>query len=150
LFFYDFFLTLPQEVNKIWRRKVTIATVLFLLNRYVFMMSRGMRTVQAVSWHHFFEQDTNRVCHVHLLRSLVVIAAIRIFAIWERNHIIFTFVLAVGLISPIVTKAVTAALFECAVIILTWIKTAHIQRALRSINSAEGSKGISYLLLRHG
>ncbi|KAI0083645.1 hypothetical protein BDY19DRAFT_621277 [Irpex rosettiformis] len=31
-----------------------------------------------------------------------VIAAIRIFAIWDRNRIIFTFVLGVGLINPIV------------------------------------------------
>ncbi|PSR71205.1 hypothetical protein PHLCEN_2v12859 [Hermanssonia centrifuga] len=32
---YDHILTLPQEIDHIWRRKVTGVTVLFVANRYI-------------------------------------------------------------------------------------------------------------------
>ena len=32
---YDYGLTLPDEIAYIWMRKMTVTTILFLLNRYV-------------------------------------------------------------------------------------------------------------------
>ena len=38
LFFYDYALTIPQEVNLFWRGGFSGATVLFLSNRYLHVL----------------------------------------------------------------------------------------------------------------
>ncbi|KAI0083642.1 hypothetical protein BDY19DRAFT_1051727 [Irpex rosettiformis] len=101
LLFYDYLLTLPQEINNIWGRKFTLPTMLFLLNRYFSMIDGGLRTVQAISWEGYTEDDANRLSN-HM-EICLVITAIRIFAIWDRNRVIFAFVLGIGLINPIST-----------------------------------------------
>ncbi|KAI0083636.1 hypothetical protein BDY19DRAFT_900028 [Irpex rosettiformis] len=97
LFMYDYFLTLPQEIKCIWRRKWSTATVLFLVNRYVVMCNRGFRMIQAVSWQGQFEHTADRV----------MFAAIRMYAIWNRDRKVFACVLALGLIYPIVNTVST-------------------------------------------
>lgn len=52
--FYDFFLTIPMEVQKIWSRRFSLVALLYYLNRYVpiagyiivlaFMFSPGIWT----------------------------------------------------------------------------------------------------------
>ncbi|KAJ3779931.1 hypothetical protein GGU10DRAFT_397901 [Lentinula aff. detonsa] len=39
LWIADFIETLPTEINAIWRKKLTGASVLFLINRYIFLFS---------------------------------------------------------------------------------------------------------------
>ncbi|KZT66239.1 hypothetical protein DAEQUDRAFT_740110 [Daedalea quercina L-15889] len=46
LLFYDYTLTFSREVRCIWRRKFSLATVLFLLNRYLFIVYRILMTVE--------------------------------------------------------------------------------------------------------
>ncbi|KAI0765803.1 hypothetical protein BC629DRAFT_1293376 [Irpex lacteus] len=92
LFIYEYFLTLPREIKCIWSRKTSTATILFLLNRYVVMCNRGFRMIQAVSWQGQFEHTADRV----------IFAAIRMYAIWNRDSKVFACVLALGLIYPIV------------------------------------------------
>ena len=58
---YDYFLTLPQEIKCIWKRKPSTATALFLVNRYIVMCNRGFRMIQAVSWQGQFEHTADRV-----------------------------------------------------------------------------------------
>ena len=36
---YDYLLTLPDEVEEIWKGRFTITRVLYLMNRYPFMIS---------------------------------------------------------------------------------------------------------------
>ena len=50
LFFYEYFLILPDEVRYVWKMKKSIASYLFLVNRYVVLCIRGFRLVQMVSW----------------------------------------------------------------------------------------------------
>ena len=61
LYLFDYLLTLPQEINNIWRCKTTTATVLFLLNRYLFMISRCFRLIQVVSWKGWLGHTADRV-----------------------------------------------------------------------------------------
>ncbi|KAI0918607.1 hypothetical protein AcV5_002553 [Taiwanofungus camphoratus] len=35
LFFYDYLITIGQEIEVVWRRKLTGATLLYVLNRYL-------------------------------------------------------------------------------------------------------------------
>lgn len=49
LLFYDYVLTFSREIRCIWHRKFTGATVLFLLNRYIFLVYRILMTVETFS-----------------------------------------------------------------------------------------------------
>ncbi|KAJ3979208.1 hypothetical protein F5890DRAFT_1589459 [Lentinula detonsa] len=48
LWIADFIETLPTEINAIWRRKLTGASVLFLINRYIFLLSLIFRIVPSL------------------------------------------------------------------------------------------------------
>ncbi|KAI0347708.1 hypothetical protein BDW22DRAFT_1349760 [Trametopsis cervina] len=48
LFLYDYILTIRQEANCIWRRPKSLASVLFILCRYVVLVERTMMTVVMV------------------------------------------------------------------------------------------------------
>ncbi|KAK7681835.1 hypothetical protein QCA50_015182 [Cerrena zonata] len=36
--FYDYVVTLPEEINTLWRRKKSLASVALLLNRYALLV----------------------------------------------------------------------------------------------------------------
>lgn len=61
LYLYEYFLTLSKEVQCVWRRKLSVASILFILNRYVVLCNRMIRLVQAVSWAGFTETEADRV-----------------------------------------------------------------------------------------
>lgn len=43
--FYDYILSLTQEVRCIWGRKFSVTTVLFITNRYLFLVYRVLMTL---------------------------------------------------------------------------------------------------------
>ena len=48
---YEHILTLPQEIKLIWQpRKMSLASILFLVNRYAFLCYSGFGLVAAISW----------------------------------------------------------------------------------------------------
>ncbi|EPS96176.1 hypothetical protein FOMPIDRAFT_61838, partial [Fomitopsis schrenkii] len=104
LLFYDYALTFSREVRCIWRRKFTGATMLFLLNRYLFMVylvSRfylEMSPINTMSldvllilylWSALFTRSTQ-------MRGLFT--ALRMYAIWYKNRKIFGVVLFLGVV----------------------------------------------------
>lgn len=50
LAFYEYFTTLSEEVRCIWKRKFSLGSVLFFVNRYVLLLNRLARLVQLVVW----------------------------------------------------------------------------------------------------
>ncbi len=36
---YDYIITIPQEITAVWKRKFSIATLLFVINRYLMVLS---------------------------------------------------------------------------------------------------------------
>ena len=48
LLFFDFLLTFPDEVQRIWRRRVTGATVIFCLTRYAAVLERVVLLVSVL------------------------------------------------------------------------------------------------------
>lgn len=60
LFFYEYFLTLSREIRFIWWRKWSLASCLFLLNRYVVLCTRSIKLAQIVPWsgHHRLITET--------------------------------------------------------------------------------------------
>ncbi|EIW54180.1 uncharacterized protein TRAVEDRAFT_92176, partial [Trametes versicolor FP-101664 SS1] len=50
LLWFDFVLTLPDEYRRIWRRKFTGATVIYLLIRYVAVIERIFFVLEVLVW----------------------------------------------------------------------------------------------------
>ena len=50
LLVYDYFLTLPQEVQCIWGRKLSIPVALFYLNRYTSLIYRVFLIAGLIDW----------------------------------------------------------------------------------------------------
>lgn len=64
LLWFDYALTLPGEYRRIWRRKFTGATLIFLLMRYATLIERIPFVLEVLVWN-----SSDRVSSVHL-RSL--------------------------------------------------------------------------------
>lgn len=47
---FDFVLTLPDEYRRIWTRKLTGATVIYLLMRYVAVIERIFFVLEVLVW----------------------------------------------------------------------------------------------------
>lgn len=61
LFCYDYLLTFAQEVKCIWSRKLTGASLLYVLNRYAVLLNRLVRLIQLISWKGFTEAEADHV-----------------------------------------------------------------------------------------
>ncbi|KAJ3793303.1 hypothetical protein GGU11DRAFT_800327 [Lentinula aff. detonsa] len=93
LWIADFIETLPTEINAIWQKKLTGASVLFLINRYSFLLSLIFGIPSSLPGN-----DDNKQCDVNtnildVLRLLAVAStnvlfALRVYAIYNKNRII--------------------------------------------------------------
>ncbi|KAH9947290.1 hypothetical protein B0H21DRAFT_708591 [Amylocystis lapponica] len=100
LYAYDYFLTFSREVELIWKRKFTGVTVLFILNRYAWMLGRLLDTFPLTGsslvvykfllhWHF----------HWNMADSIYrVFSALRIYAIWNGEWRPTLLVLSLGFI----------------------------------------------------
>lgn len=61
LLWFDYALTLPGEYRRIWRRKFTGATLIFLLMRYATLIERIPFVLEVLVWN-----SSDRVSSVHL------------------------------------------------------------------------------------
>ncbi|KAI0088416.1 hypothetical protein BDY19DRAFT_196924 [Irpex rosettiformis] len=112
LFLWDFLITMGYEVEYFWGRKITAASALFLLNRYVSLVITIMQFFSPA----FFQ--TAHVCgpFVRVLQSLLVLslviagafAAIRVYAIWQRSWSLALPVFMLAMVPPALTIAIDA------------------------------------------
>jgi hypothetical protein len=58
---YDYLLALPQEVRCIWRRKLSMASLLYIFARYFGIIAQGARLIQVVSWNGQHAPNANKV-----------------------------------------------------------------------------------------
>ncbi|KAI0347710.1 hypothetical protein BDW22DRAFT_11993 [Trametopsis cervina] len=122
LFFYDYILTIRQEVNCIWRRPKSLSAVLFILCRYIVFAERTMMAVIVVFMERMryrtsmladkanitatrtstprFPTYFNLITVIVLHSALTVFAAVRIYAIWRKNVFLGGLVLILGLTYP--------------------------------------------------
>ncbi|KAJ3794020.1 hypothetical protein GGU11DRAFT_797788 [Lentinula aff. detonsa] len=93
LWIADFIATLPTEINAIWRKKLTGASVLFLINRYSLLFSIIVQISLSLPGN-----ETNEQCNVtfNIVGALQVLAtattnvlfALRVYAIYNKSRII--------------------------------------------------------------
>ncbi|KAJ8481198.1 hypothetical protein ONZ51_g6176 [Trametes cubensis] len=105
LAFYEHLITIRLEVQQIWNRDVSGATILFVMTRYFMLLDRmfvviGLYPIQdagrcarccsAVLWLH---AATTSI----LITVMSAIAAIRIFALWNRDYVLLFIVMLTGI-----------------------------------------------------
>ncbi|KAI0693492.1 hypothetical protein BC835DRAFT_1306730 [Cytidiella melzeri] len=189
LFVYDYFLTLPQEINSVWLRKMTMGSLLFLINRCVVMLNRGMRMASNTNSSEFSPAHLNsqscnavtavsEICTAAMYLVFAIFSAIRTYAIWNKDGRVLIGLLVLGSVYPairvyglhalltgffapnahssqplcIIYIAANCAniVFECIVIIFTWVKTVNVRDMLKEAESRARRRLVSYLLLRDG
>ncbi|THG95135.1 hypothetical protein EW026_g6456 [Hermanssonia centrifuga] len=116
---YEFLITINQEISMAWQRKPTGATWLFMINRYL-MLVTGVLEVRLpwMSSHHQHGAvvDTSNSCAgVFVVSALMfsqfivfaMFSALRIYAVWDRSLPLFVVVFALNLV-PLATNLYTA------------------------------------------
>lgn len=51
LTFYEYVLTISSEIQCIWRRRFSLVTVLFILNRYTLLIRQILMIIHILPWH---------------------------------------------------------------------------------------------------
>jgi len=106
LLVFDFLVVLPHEIQHIWSRKVSLATILYFTIRYAPLISRvavvyslmpnpDTQTCMIVSWIYEF-------LVFFTLSSIALLSALRIYAIWSLRLGPLVMVLSTGMILPII------------------------------------------------
>ncbi|KAI0765825.1 hypothetical protein BC629DRAFT_1648404 [Irpex lacteus] len=118
---YEYAITLPQERRRMWQRKLSLASVLFFVNRYAIILENALMLASMAIWAGPDTSLANRTCAVMsrlaivcgclIILSLTVFASVRTYVLWNRNKYIFALVLFLGLIKPI-----------CAIYLISRIK----------------------------
>ncbi|KAI0083621.1 hypothetical protein BDY19DRAFT_900034, partial [Irpex rosettiformis] len=170
---YEYCLTLSQERELIWRRRISVVSVLFLVNRYAIILQGIFNVIKASIWiyHHDKDleekvtenlvylptsgEDTNIFQTFHILTFIIAFSAIRAYAIWDRDKRIFLVSLVLCLVyvgCTIVRNRIANScniMFEIIVIALTWIKTIPTLRLSRGTN-ASFFPTLVYVMYRDG
>ncbi|OSD05117.1 hypothetical protein PYCCODRAFT_1443464 [Trametes coccinea BRFM310] len=98
LVLYEHALTLRQEVQQIWKRDSSAATILFVMTRYILLLDRVFVILalypihdlgSALLWLHAITSSA-------LITVMSAIAAIRVYALWNRDLRLLMIVLLTG------------------------------------------------------
>ncbi|KAJ4466155.1 hypothetical protein C8J55DRAFT_587761 [Lentinula edodes] len=86
--------TWPREFSSIWKRKITGISVLFLVNRYMLLLSVMIQAISEFPGNGTDEQcqALNIIHSIFAILSIVaanVLFALRVYAIYSRNKVIF-------------------------------------------------------------
>ncbi|GJE85346.1 hypothetical protein PsYK624_014250 [Phanerochaete sordida] len=113
LIIYEYSITFGQEIETIWKRKVTVASGLVLVARWMLLLLAAACILT----------PTARGCTaagniVHVMFAVGYLPvnlflSLRIFALWGRNWTLFTIVFVLGL-APSLTNSLGAADFTFA------------------------------------
>jgi len=103
VFLWDYLVTFPQELNHIWGRPCSGATLLFFLNRYGSLAITILELFEQAS----FQTSQSCVVTVRCLQSLLILqlfviavfSALRVYATWGRDWRPAIFVLPTALIA---------------------------------------------------
>jgi len=105
---YDHFLTFSQEVERIWKQRISVASFLFLFNRY------GTPIQFIILLDAFHDPHwTKKVCNkfvifegaatVTLMSVGQLIMILRVFAVYERNRYIFAFLITLWFLQVVIS-----------------------------------------------
>ncbi|KAI0754211.1 hypothetical protein C8Q80DRAFT_1094190, partial [Daedaleopsis nitida] len=114
LVLYEYIITIELEVQQIWRRKISGASILFILTRYLTLLNRvfvviglGLTRVLAcscrtITW---LQAVTTSI----LVVVMSAIAGIRVYALWNRDIRLFALVILCGVFPAIANLFIRSA-----------------------------------------
>ncbi|RDX51746.1 hypothetical protein OH76DRAFT_1481264 [Lentinus brumalis] len=176
LVLYEHAITLGTEVQQVWKREVSGATVLFILTRYMTLLNRLFVAISLSPIHSREAASTSIL--------IVVMSAVRVYALWSRDIRLFLIVMVTGVFVALVNLffrsassvyILPTALYSCqvaptamsasayatlsiatravsifsdgVVVVLTWIKTYRVFVLTRKVSFRTN---YSALILRDG
>ncbi|KAJ7727765.1 hypothetical protein B0H16DRAFT_1590148 [Mycena metata] len=107
LLFFDFFLTLADEVECIWKGKKTTIFYLFIINRYC-PMAFCIITLFAYASPFWTYEICNRFAIVEWLQTLLIVVPaemvllLRVFALTSRNKYLFAFLTSIIIVECVI------------------------------------------------
>ncbi|TFK79572.1 hypothetical protein K466DRAFT_505347, partial [Polyporus arcularius HHB13444] len=106
LVLYEHAITLGTEVQQVWKREVSGATVLFILTRYMTLLNRLFVAI-SLSPIHSRESScpvsrSMSYLHADLGIFYQAIAAVRVYALWSRDIRLFLIVMVTGVFVALV------------------------------------------------
>ncbi|KAM5537914.1 hypothetical protein V8D89_008390 [Ganoderma adspersum] len=110
LLWFDWTVMFPLEMRRIWRRRFTGATMVYLLNRYTALFRRIFLIMEVLSWNRT-DQSCGGLSHADdalLALNYFAFAAftvIRVYAVWGRDWKPLLAVLPLSLARPILFMA---------------------------------------------
>ncbi|KAI0821882.1 hypothetical protein BC628DRAFT_1422297 [Trametes gibbosa] len=170
---YEHIITIQLEVHQIWKRDVSGATVLFVMTRYFMLLHRvfvivGLSEDKCVSLVDRFMTPMSS-CNIilwiqaitasALITVLSAIAAIRVYALWNRDIRLLALIMLTGIFPAFanlpyvslslvsIATRVISILSDGLVVVLTWMKTFRVYSLTRRVKL---SADYSVLILRDG
>ncbi|EJF66367.1 hypothetical protein DICSQDRAFT_18633, partial [Dichomitus squalens LYAD-421 SS1] len=125
LILYEYLLTFNMEVRLVWRRKFTAATVLFLLNRYIFIVRYFMTVAVA---HSRTRSSIWRIINVLVVLGYViwaVFSTLRVY-VFSRSRIWLPAIVLFTSLVPVALETVCADLLQRA--LLRIVRTMYVHR----------------------
>ncbi|KAI0351958.1 hypothetical protein OH77DRAFT_1498209 [Trametes cingulata] len=112
LLWFDFALTLPEEYKRIWRRKFTGATVVYLLTRYIAVIERIFFVLEVLVWNSSDQPyspfpscggitHTDDVLLFLNYLAFTAFTTLRVYGVWGRDWKPLLIVLPLSLVRPI-------------------------------------------------
>ncbi|KAI0083626.1 hypothetical protein BDY19DRAFT_620149 [Irpex rosettiformis] len=109
---YEYCLTFSQERELIWRRKISVVSILFLINRYALILQGIFNTIKLSIWIEYYTDSEGWVdglpqacavvswfgvaCEYLISLAFSVFSAVRTYAIWEHDKRILAILLVLG------------------------------------------------------
>ncbi|KAM5543495.1 hypothetical protein V8D89_002746 [Ganoderma adspersum] len=101
LVFYEYAITFRLEVQQIWGRNISGVVVLFILTRYITLLHRILVILSLSSLHSLDTCWTITWLQAFISTIVIIvmsaIAAIRVFALWNRDWRLFAVIMIAGL-----------------------------------------------------
>ncbi|KAI0363159.1 hypothetical protein BV20DRAFT_958865, partial [Pilatotrama ljubarskyi] len=93
LAFYEHLITIRLEVQQIWKRDLSGATLLFIMTRYIMLLNRIFAIVGICNTVLWLQAITTSA----LITVMSAIGAVRVFALWGRDYRLLAILMLAGM-----------------------------------------------------
>ncbi|ETW76038.1 hypothetical protein HETIRDRAFT_119286 [Heterobasidion irregulare TC 32-1] len=159
ILYYDYFMTLSEEISRIWSRPRARSSLLFFIHRYVPLV--GYIAVLVYTFGKFPISDQKYTLFHDFLTMfnqtiVAVLLLLRTYAFFGKSRRILTvlsLILIMALSSAFCSHAIpweTQIAFNMTVFILTTVRSYQYRRDFRPLERWSGTLGLAELIVRDG
>ncbi|KIP06490.1 hypothetical protein PHLGIDRAFT_106964 [Phlebiopsis gigantea 11061_1 CR5-6] len=103
---FEYFITLNQEIETVWKRKFTVTSLLLVTTRWTMIINQVFLWLPPTPAGCYPTDIVTGVILVVGFIQSALFSALRIFALWNRSYVLFTIIFILGLV-PIGTDVFT-------------------------------------------